>query len=123
MEKQLKRVGEWEYNALRSDMARQGEKWGYLGGWEAWYREVFLIEEAWREIREDVAKSWEEGGSNSDTCDFCGAHGDITAGRWIFYCPKHRGEDWKHTYNNEVEGREDFSDVDGELGEMMISNL
>ena len=50
----LKIVGKWEYNCLKSDMELQGDVFTYKGGFEAWYKEVFLIDEAWREIREDA---------------------------------------------------------------------
>lgn len=56
-------------------------------------------------------------------CDICGKTENITAGRWIFYCPEHKHIDWEKTYDNEIEGREDFSNVDGELAEIMLDNL
>jgi len=63
-----------------------------------------------------------------NTCDICGATENITAGRWIFYCPKHKDKDWEQTFENEIEGdlaSGDFSHIegDGELQEMMLENL
>lgn len=54
MEEELQKTAKWEYNCLVSDMAQQGEEWSYPGGWEAWYEEVFLRDDAWVEIRSDV---------------------------------------------------------------------
>ena len=46
-------LAKWEYNCLKRDMALQGDKWSYKGGFKAWYKEVFLIDDAWEEIREN----------------------------------------------------------------------
>ncbi len=35
-------------------------------------------------------------------CDICGTEKDVVAGNWIFYCPKHKKEDWNRTYENQV---------------------
>lgn len=62
-------------------------------------------------------------------CDVCGIENkEVVAGRWIFYCPKHKNEDWAHTYENEIKPdlqNGDFSYIldDGELQEMMLENL
>lgn len=57
MENKLKRNAKWEYQCLKRDMLAQGDKWSYKGGFEAWFREVFLIDEAWKEIREEIIKN------------------------------------------------------------------
>lgn len=54
MIKTLKEVGRWEYDCLIRDMKLQGDDWSYKGGFEAWYEEVFLEDEAWKEIRDDA---------------------------------------------------------------------
>ena len=46
-------VAKWEYKTLKSDMKLQGDTFTYKGGFKAWYNEVFLIDEAWEEIREN----------------------------------------------------------------------
>lgn len=60
-------------------------------------------------------------------CDECNYEGDeVVAGRWIFYCPKHKQKDWEHTYDNEMSPSlqdGDFSNIDGEVSEMMLENL
>lgn len=38
-----------------------------------------------------------------DACDICGSDKNVVAGRWIFYCPKHKDIDVAKTYENEVE--------------------
>ena len=35
-------------------------------------------------------------------CDMCGSEHNIKEGRWIFYCPKHKKDDWTKTYDNEM---------------------
>ena len=56
-------------------------------------------------------------------CDVCGIEGDdVLAGRWIFYCPKHKDIDKQKTYDNEIapaleDG--DFSYFDGELSDIL----
>ena len=47
----LKKLAIWEYKALKRDMKAQGDTFKYKGGFEAWYKKVFLIDEAWEEIR------------------------------------------------------------------------
>lgn len=49
----MEKTAKWEYEALQSDLENQGETWEYKGGFDAWYKEVFLIDEAWAEIREN----------------------------------------------------------------------
>lgn len=61
-------------------------------------------------------------------CDECGATENITAGRWIFYCPKHKHVDIEKTMENEIEpdvtsGNFDHIGSDGELQEVMIENM
>lgn len=53
-------VAEWEYNTLIADLKAQGEEWSYTGGFEAWFEEIFLKEDTWEEIREDVKLNYEE---------------------------------------------------------------
>lgn len=58
-------------------------------------------------------------------CDICGKKTkNIKAGRWIFYCPEHKHRDWEITYENELEGVENWSDIDidGELSDMIEKN-
>jgi len=62
-------------------------------------------------------------------CDICEHEGeDVVAGRWIFYCPKHKEIDRQKTIDNELSSGDGFmgneSDVayalsDGGLCEMM----
>jgi hypothetical protein len=61
-------------------------------------------------------------------CDICGATKDVVAGRWIFYCPKHKHKDWEMTLENEIAGDLENGDMsyienDGELQEMMLKNM
>ena len=62
-------------------------------------------------------------------CDICGIeNSEVKAGRWIFYCPKHKQEDWNRTYENEVKPDLESGDMsyilnDGELQEEMLKNL
>jgi hypothetical protein len=59
-------------------------------------------------------------------CDICNYEGDdVVAGRWIFYCPKHKSKDWEMTYENEIDPMLKNSNYsgDGELDEMMLENL
>ena len=56
-------------------------------------------------------------------CDVCGVSNEtVKAGRWIFYCPAHKQNDWEKTYNNEIANRDDWSNIDGELAEMLEIN-
>ena len=57
----LKQLGKWEYDCLKRDMKGQGDNWSYKGGFKAWYKEVFLVDEAWEEIRNE-----------GRTCEGCG---------------------------------------------------
>lgn len=50
----LKRNAKWEYQCLGRDLEAQGDKWNYKGGFKAWFKEVFMIDEAWAEIREQI---------------------------------------------------------------------
>ena len=58
-------------------------------------------------------------------CDVCGYEGDdVVAGRWIFYCPKHKDKDWQMTQDNELVGDwADYALNDGELSEMVMQNI
>ena len=58
-------------------------------------------------------------------CDVCGYEGDdVVAGRWIFYCPKHKDKDWQMTQDNElVDDWADYALNDGELSEMVMQNI
>ncbi len=59
-------------------------------------------------------------------CDICDTKDNVIAGRWIFYCKKHKQNDIDKAYENEIEpmlNTGDFSSIDGELSEMMIDNL
>ena len=59
-------------------------------------------------------------------CDICDYEGDdVVAGRWIFYCPKHRQNDLDKTYENELKGdieNGDFSYIsnDPELADALL---
>ena len=38
-----------------------------------------------------------------NVCDECGTESkNVVAGRWIFYCPKHKQVDIDKTYDNEL---------------------
>lgn len=65
-------------------------------------------------------------------CDICGSKKNVVAGRWIWYCPKHKNKDWELTKENELSsGGDSFADIsdvehalsDGELSEMVLGNL
>ena len=56
MEDKLKQVGQWEYKTLKRALLAEGVNWSYEGGFEAWYKDVFLVDEAWAEIREEATK-------------------------------------------------------------------
>jgi len=47
----LRSIGKWEYKCLIRDMRFQDDDWEYEGGFNKWYEEVFLIDDAWEEIR------------------------------------------------------------------------
>ena len=38
-----------------------------------------------------------------EKCDICDSTKNIVAGRWIFYCQKHKQVDIDKTYDNEIE--------------------
>lgn len=59
-------------------------------------------------------------------CDVCGIESKLVkAGRWIFYCPKHKQNDIDKTYENEIEpalnSEDGLNDCDGELSKIMES--
>ena len=61
-------------------------------------------------------------------CDICGSNKNIKAGRWIFYCPKHKQNDINETLENEIlpdieNGNFDYINDDGELQEIILNNL
>ena len=63
-----------------------------------------------------------------NSCDICGSTKKVVAGRWIFYCPKHKNKDWELSYENEVapdleSGNMDYINSDGELQEKIIENM
>ncbi|MFA5696321.1 MAG: hypothetical protein WC917_02595 [Bacilli bacterium] len=61
--------------------------------------------------------------NNYNKCDVCGIENEnVVAGRWIFYCPEHKKNDWQKTYDNEISGVDDVN-FDGELSEMILENL
>lgn len=60
LDERLFEVAEWEYNTLVLDMEAQGEDWSYPGGPEAWFEEVFMKEQGWKAIRDDIIEEWEE---------------------------------------------------------------
>jgi len=58
-------------------------------------------------------------------CDECGSTNDVIAGRWIFYCPKHKDIDTEHTMDNEIlpdleSGNMSHILDDGELQEVLL---
>ncbi len=66
-------------------------------------------------------------------CDICGIEAEnVLAGRWIFYCPEHKHNDWEKTCENELSSGNGFlgndDDIvyalsDGELSTMILENL
>ena len=52
--KRLKEIARWEYDCLIRDMKAQGDNWRYETGFGKWFEEVFLVDEAWEEIREEA---------------------------------------------------------------------
>ncbi|MFW6172781.1 MAG: hypothetical protein ACOC5T_03465 [Elusimicrobiota bacterium] len=67
-----------------------------------------------------------------EKCDICGSTKNVIAGRWIFYCPKHKHKDWEKARDNELSSGDGFmgndEDVDyalddGELSEMIEKNI
>ena len=60
-----------------------------------------------------------------NTCDICDSTKNIVAGRWIFYCPKHKQNDFDKTYENEIapdleSGNTSHLASDGELQEAFL---
>lgn len=64
-----------------------------------------------------------------NTCDVCGHKGNnVTAGRWIFYCPAHKQVDIDKTMENEINydlenGNMDYINDDPELSEILESQI
>ena len=52
--KKLIKIAKWEYQTLKDDMVRQGENWEYEGNFDKWFEKVFLIDDAWEEIRNNL---------------------------------------------------------------------
>ena len=48
----MKELGKWEYDCLNRDLEAQGDEPIDMP-FEEWYKNVFLIDEAWEEIREN----------------------------------------------------------------------
>ena len=67
--------------------------------------------------------------NNFNKCDICGVKNkNVVAGRWIFYCPKHKQNDLDHTFENEIKpdlenGNMDYILGDGELQDIMLKNF
>ena len=63
-EKELKKTAKWEYFFLIRDLSQQDEKEAVEElietGFESWYKNVFLVDEAWEEIKEDIKNSKKE---------------------------------------------------------------
>lgn len=53
----LKHIGKWEFDCLIRDITSQGEKEVIKDlkqiGFKNWYKNVFLIDEAWLEVRKN----------------------------------------------------------------------
>jgi len=64
--------------------------------------------------------------NNYMKCSICGVESaEVLAGRWIFYCPKHKQNDRDMSYENEIKpdlesGNMDYILNDGELQEMLL---
>ena len=58
-------------------------------------------------------------------CEHCGSYTNVIAGRWIFHCDKKecKERDWGLTYDNELDGREDWTGLDGELSGAILKNM
>ena len=59
-------------------------------------------------------------------CDICRATENIKAGRWIFYCPKHKQNDIDLTIENEItpdleSGNMNYINEDSELQDILIN--
>ena len=64
---------------------------------------------------------------NENKCDVCGSTKSVVAGRWIFYCPKHKQVDINKTFENEItpdieSGNLEYIAGDGELSEILLEN-
>jgi len=60
-------------------------------------------------------------------CDICESTKDITAGRWIFFCPKHEQNDIDQTFENEItpdlqNGNFNYINQDSELQSILLNN-
>jgi hypothetical protein len=58
-------------------------------------------------------------------CDVCNIEAEnVIAGRWIFYCPAHKQNDYDLAYDNEIAPAlaAGDGDMDGELEEMLLEN-
>jgi len=63
---------------------------------------------------------------SENNCDICGSSKNVVAGRWIFYCPKHKQNDLDKTFENEINPdieSGDFSHIDGELSDIILNNF
>ena len=66
--------------------------------------------------------------NNFNKCDICGIeNAEVKAGRWIFYCPKHKQVDINKTFENEItpdieSGNLEYIAGDGELSEILLEN-
>lgn len=63
----------------------------------------------------------------SHACDICDSEKNVIAGRWIFYCPKHKQNDIDKTFENEIapdieNGNFSYLENDGELAEIFLKN-
>ena len=62
-------------------------------------------------------------------CDVCEVENEnVIAGRWIFYCPKHKYIDYEKTMENEMpngftDDNIEYALGNGELSEMLSQNL
>jgi len=62
---------------------------------------------------------------SENKCDVCGSTKNVIAGRWIFYCPKHKQNDIDKTFENEISPdikSGNFDNIDGELAEIMLEH-
>ena len=63
---------------------------------------------------------------NENKCDVCGSTKSVVAGRWIFYCPKHKQQDIDKTFENEINpdiknGNLNYLLNDGELQDIFFN--
>jgi len=62
--------------------------------------------------------------NNFNKCDVCGIESDdVKAGRWIFYCPKHKQVDIDKTYDNEVKPDIENGDLSNLLNDGELSDI